>query len=508
MFCKIGILTITCLLILNPLVAQQADEFELVNLGKEVNSIYHDSAPVISPDGQTLYFTVSNHPENTYGAEKTQDIWYSVKGKDGHWSKAIHMDKPFNRNQYNQVMSVSMDGKKLLIRGGKGKDDAGFSICEKVNNEWQKPTHLDIEDFEKMNEGYFNGAFMSYDENVLIIYFSEKPKSKYSDLYVSFHQENNNWSRPQLISCLNTHMDEFGPYLAPNNKTLYFASNRGGGMGKMDVYVTERKDDSWLQWSEPENIGEPINTGGFDGYYAVGLNDTLVFTTRAFMSADGGHLDIYSLKRIIKEEPKITLSGAVINEKNWEPVVASVIYKTSKNEIGKIESGADNGTFSTQLPDTALYILEVKAEGYFAKTDSVFVKGPIEADTTVYQEIFLKPIEVGVSVRLNNIFFDYNKTDLRPESFPELDKVVEFLKENPKLKIEIGGHTDDRGTDSYNQQLSQGRAESVVNYLSQHWIDPSRLTAKGYGESKPEVPNDSDANRQVNRRVEFTVIEK
>ena len=487
--------------------AQDAVDFELVNLGREVNSIYHDSAPVVAPDGQTLYFTITNHPENTYGTDNSQDIWCSVKDQKGNWSKSVRMDKPFNKNRYNQVMSVSLDGNRLLIRGGKGKDDVGFSVCEKVNGEWQNPEELDIEDIEDMVKGHFNGAFMSYDEKALLIYFSERPKSKYSDLYVSFHIAGKKWSRPKLISCLNTHMDEFGPYLAPDNKTLYFASNRGGGMGKMDVYETKRQDDTWLRWTEPQNIGAPINTGGFDGYYAVGLNDTLVFTTRAFMSADGGHLDIFSLKRIIKEEPKITLKGAVLNQKTWEPVVAHVRYKRAEEVLGVVDSKQEDGTFATSLPDTALYTLEVSAEGYFASTDSVWLTGKVESDTTLYKEIFLKPIEVGVSVRLNNIFFDYNKTSLRPESFPELDKVVEFLQENPKVVVEIGGHTDDRGTDTYNQTLSQGRAESVVKYLTENWIDPSRISAKGYGESNPEVANDSDENRQINRRVEFTILE-
>jgi len=506
MFGKVNILSIFLVLPFFAGHAQDAD-FELVNLGRGVNSIYHDSAPVVSPDGQTLYFTITNHPENTHGTDNSQDIWCSMKDENGEWSKSIHMGSPFNRNQYNQVMSVSLDGKRLLIRGGKRKDKPGFSICEKVNGEWQSPKALDIEGFEDMMKGHFNGAFMSYDEKALLIYFSEKPKSKYSDLYVSYHINEDKWSRPKLISCLNTHMDEFGPYLAPDNKTLYFASNRGGGFGKMDVYQTHRLDDSWLHWSSPENVGAPVNTSGFDGYYAVGLNDTLVFTTRAFMSADGGHLDIFSLKRIVKEDPKITLNGAVINQKTWEPIQAHVRYKTTKEVLGVVTSEKENGTFSTSLPDTALYMLEVSAEGYFATTDSVWLQGEIMADTTLYKEIFLKPIEVGVSVRLNNIFFDYNKTTLRPESFPELDKVVELLQENPTIKIEIGGHTDDRGTDEYNQKLSQGRAESVVNYLAEHWIDPARISAKGYGESKPEVANDSDENRQVNRRVEFTVLE-
>lgn len=487
--------------------AQNNAEYELVNLGRDVNSIYHDSAPVISPDGNTLYFTITNHPENTKGTEGSQDIWYSVKDTiTGEWSKSRHMDKPFNRNRYNQVMSVSLDGNKLLIRGGSGSDNLGFSVCERTHGQWQKPEALNIPDFAEMSKGFFNGAFLSYDEKALLLYFSEKPKSKYSDLYVSYRQGDNQWTRPALITALNTHMDEFGPFLAPDNKTLYFASNRGGGFGNMDVYETQRLDESWMKWSEPKNIGAPVNTGGFDAYYSVGLNDTLVFTTRAFMSADGGHLDIFSLKRVIKEEPKIWLEGVVMNIKSWEPVEAHIRYKKADEVLGVVESSVETGEYSTRLSDTAKYYLEVSAEGYFSLNDSVMIVGDIRADTTFYKEIFLKPIEVGVSVRLNNIFFDYDKATLRPESYPELDKVVEFLQENPRLEVEIAGHTDDRGSDDYNRQLSQGRAEAVVKYLTDHWIESQRVNAKGYGESKPEVSNDTDENRQVNRRVEFTIL--
>ncbi|MEK6477984.1 OmpA family protein [Catalinimonas sp. 4WD22] len=486
--------------------AQKVVEYELVNMGRDVNSIYHDSTPIVSPDGNTLYFTITNHPENTKGVEGSQDIWYSVKDSSGNWSKSVHMDKPFNRNRYNQVLSVSLDGNRLLIRGGNGSDDLGFSICRKVNGVWQKPEALDIPDFDDMCKGQFNGAFLSYDDQALLLYFSERPKSKYSDLYVSYPQGGSHWTRPVLIKSLNTHMDEFGPFLAPDNKTLYFASNRGGGMGNMDVYEAQRKGESWLKWSEPKNIGAPVNTGGFDAYYSVGLNDTLVFTTRAFMSADGGHLDIFSLKRIIKEDPKIRLEGVVMNKNNWEPVKAHIRYSKAEEVLGVMESSEERGEFSTALADTAKYYLEVNAEGFFSHEDSVMVYGNIQSDTVFYKEIFLKPIEVGVSVRLNNIFFDYNKSSLRPESFPELNKVVEFLQENPKLEVEIAGHTDDRGTDEYNEKLSQGRAEAVVKYLIDNWIDEYRVKAKGYGESKPEVENDSDENRQINRRVEFTIL--
>lgn len=486
---------------------QEKGDFELVSLGRKVNSKYHDSAPVISPDGKTLYFTITNHPENHLGADKTQDIWYSTLDSTGEWSKSVHMSAPFNKFRYNQVLSISKDGNQILIRGGNGKDDLGFSICRRTNGMWKKPEALNIPDFDKMCQGFFNGAFLSYDNKALLLYFSEKPKSKYSDLYVSFQQEQGKWTRPQLISCLNTHMDEFGPHLAPDNRTLYFASNRGGGFGGVDVYHSYRLDDTWLKWSEPENIGAPVNTDGFDAYYSVAEVDTLVFTTRAYMSPDGGHLDIYSLKRIMRVEPKLFLAGNVYNIKTSDPVKASIRFEKDGEvwEVG--QSDAEYGGYNTQLASGGKYILRVNAEGYLAATDSVEIEELIEGeDRQVYKDLFLRPIEVGLSVRLNHIFFDYDKTTLRPESYPELDQVVELLEQNPNLQIEIGGHTDNRGSDEYNRKLSQGRSEAVRAYLLEHWIDAERVSAVGYGESKPEVANDTESNMQINRRVEFTVL--
>ncbi len=485
------------------------EDFELVSLGRKVNSKYHDSAPVVSPDGKTLYFAITNHPENTFGTNKTQDIWCSQLDSTGTWSPSFHMPAPFNKNRYNQVLSIADSGNTLLLRGGSGKNDVGFSMCHQEQGTWQKPNELDIKGFEEMCQGFFNGAFMSSDKQVLIMYFSERPKSKYSDLYVSYVQPDHAWSRPQLISSLNTHMDEFGPYLSPDNKTMYFASNRGGGFGSTDVYKTQRLDDTWLSWSKPENIGAPVNTDGFDAYYAVSNIDTLVFTTRAFMSPDGGHLDIYSLKRIIKPIPKLFLSGYVYDTKTSGTVQASIRFEKD-GEVLKIAQTYDStyGEYRTKLTDGGKYILHVSAEGYLAASDSIQIEKYVEGDDQeLFKDLYMKPIEIGLSVRLNNIFFDYNKATLRPESFPELDRVVEMLEQNPKLKIEIGGHTDDRGSDDYNRQLSQGRSEAVRTYLLEHFIEEDRVTAVGYGEAQPEVPNDSEDNMQINRRVAFTVLD-
>ena len=480
-------------------------KFELVSLTREVNTRYHDSAPLVSPDGKVLYFTVNDHPENTQG-KGSQDIWYTELDEHGHWAQAKHMPAPLNQNKFNQALSLSPDGNTLFIRGGKSRDEKGFSLCQRINGVWQKPIPQDIDGFEKMCKGRFNGAFLSRDSKVMLLYFNESENANYSDLYVSFLQGTNKWTKPKLIDGLNTRLDEFGPYLAPDNKTLYFASNRPGGFGSADIYKTTRLDDTWFNWSTPENIGEPVNTGGFDAYYAIGNADTLVFTTRAHMSADGGHLDIYTLQRIIEKKAKINLVVMASDLKTGDVIAnagVTILQDTDSLSLSDTDPAEEN--FETQLPAPGYYYVNAKAEGYFAGKDSLAIPF-VQEDTTIYKTLFLKPLEVGVSVRLNNIFFDFDKTVLRPESYPELDKVVTLLKENPGLYIEIGGHTDDKGSDDYNEELSQGRAEAVRSYITSNWIAAERVTAKGYGESKPEVPNDNDDNRQINRRVEFTIL--
>src|SRR5690606_37022649 len=196
------------------------------------------------------------------------------------------------------------------------------------------------------------------DASALLVYFNESEGANYSDLYVSFPTGENKWSRPQPIDVLNTRFDEFGPYLAPDNRTLYFSSNRPGGYGSADIYKTVRQDDTWFNWSTPENIGEPVNTGGFDAYYAVGNSDTLVFTTRAHMSADGGHLDIYSLRRIIKEQPVVTLVATVASQTSGDfiPNATLGIFQESI-QLASQEQGTLEGQFEMMLPGKGFYSL-------------------------------------------------------------------------------------------------------------------------------------------------------
>jgi outer membrane protein OmpA-like peptidoglycan-associated protein len=562
--------------------------WEMKKFGRNVNSRFHDSAPIISPDGKTLYFFVADHPENNYGVDNSQDIWYCQKDEYGEWGQAIHMKAPLNTHRYNQVMSVLADGNTLLIRGSNGNSE-GLSITSKTNGKWTNPKSQRIPDYERLNKGRFSGAFMSSDGSVLVLYFSETKDANRSDLYVSFREGQNSWTSPQKIGApINTHLDEFGPFITADNKTLFFASNRGGGYGSADIYRSERLDDTWLNWSKPVNIGPPVNTGGFDAYFSMDASGKDIFSTRAFMSADGGSLDIIGLVPI----PQISLSGYVRNKKNNQPIEVELQYMAVKKDTGWIHTNHegfyeiilhkralyefsaikegyelmidtvdftltkgdvhlqrdfymnpqmmelsgyvmnkkdflpmsieltiesekmeirrvhsnDEGFYHTQIPRIGKYYFRASKEGFMNLSDSLAI---VEFDpyNGITKDLYMMPIEVGITVRLNNIFFDFDKTTLRPESIPQLDRVVEFMKNNPSVKVEIGGHTDSRGSDAYNINLSQGRADAVVNYVLGHGIDFHRILARGYGEHHPVASNTTDEGRQTNRRVEFKILE-
>ncbi len=513
-------LTTILFLLSIPVIGQAPEEslipkFELEKLGKEVNTGHHESGPIISPDGSTLYWVVTGHPLNASGEEGSQDIWYSVRGADGKWTDAVHAGRPFNLHKFNKVLGISTDGSTLMLNGGTKKNEPGFSMIKRTGSGWSEPVSLVIPGYEGMNKGIFSGSFMSNDGKVVIMYFTERPKGKYSDLYVSF-EKNGKWSTPKKMpEGINSVYDEFGPFLAADGETLYFASNRPGGFGSTDIYMSKRMDDTWEKWSSPANLGEPVNTKGFDAYFSIDATGANAFTTRSYTTQDGGSLDVFALVPAKEEptpepepelDPVIKLTGTVLSSKDNSPIAGAVIgYRSEQAGDGFVESGEGDGFYEAELPMEGKYALEAKAEGYMSANDEIEVA--YEGLEKYYDKTFyLDPIEVGVKVRLNNVFFDTDKTILRSESFEELDKVVDFLNENAMVRIEIGGHTDDVGSDDYNKRLSQGRADAVRQYLVNAGIDSGRITAMGYGESQPEVVNSTAENRQINRRVEFKIL--
>lgn len=580
------LLLLFCLCRLISSAQEISPRYELVKMNDNVNTRYNEVSPVISPDGKTLYFVVADHPENSFGKESTQDIWVSTLDDKGEWTKAKHLGSPFNQNRNNAVFNFLPDGSQF-IRGTRSKNEKGFSIVTTSGS----LNELNVTDFDKMNKGVFYGAALSADGRQMIIYFSEKLNDKFSDLYLSSKQPDGHFSKPMKMK-ISSLGDDFSPFIAADQKTLYFASNRFSKdrVGGIDVYKTTRLDDSWQNWSEPVNLGRAVNTVADDAYFTVDSKGN-IFTARAGAKVDGGNYDLLILK---PRNINITLAGVTYNQKTKQPIAANVDVKIKElkqpmsfksGSSGKFETripevdgysiaanatgflpaasdykmpkinrdttlhvdiyltplakqlslagdildkktnnkipapkislvqkgspsamspASDGGSYKQDIPGFGWYVFNVTAEGYLNATDSVQV---IDENTIpVVKNIVMTPIEVGVTVRLKNIYFDFDKTTLKSESFVELDKVVDFLKQNAHVSIEIAGHTDSKGSDDYNLNLSQGRSQSVVDYLNSQGIDKARLQAHGYGETKPIDTNDTDEGRANNRRVEFTIL--
>lgn len=485
-------------------------QYDIKNLGPAVNSPTAELNPLISTDGKTLYFVRSNHPENNNPTEG-QDIWYSTLDSSGNWRPAIKMDSKINRQQFNTLFNVSPSGNRLLI-GGDYKDGIywgiGFSFVDKKDAQWSEPYGLTIAKFKKMFNGQTSSVNLLPDNKTLILCFSEDEDGKENDLYYSTLQKNGKWSAPKpLGGAVNTSYDESTPFMAADGVTLYFSSNRPGGYGQNDVYLTRRLDDSWQNWSTPINLGPQINTEQWDGYYTIPASGQKAYMVSYKNTLGKADIVEISLQRTAKPEPVVVLDGEVLNSKTKEHVEAQIIYEVlpSGNEAGKTSFWSKSGDFKLVLPYGKNYGISARAAGYIPVSINIDLTKPGDYKE-ISRNLFLVPIETGQVIRLNNIFFDEYSDALKEESKPELDRLVKLMKEHNDMVIEIAGHTDAVGSDAENQLLSEKRALAVKNYLVSKGIKANRLFSIGYGETQPVADNNNDIDRQLNRRVEFKIL--
>jgi outer membrane protein OmpA-like peptidoglycan-associated protein len=490
---------------------------KIENLGPNINSELPELRPTISPDGTILFFICENHPANTkYGSIKnSQDIWYSEKDSTGKWGEAVHMRDPINTTFYNAVYWVSPDNNRLLIRGAfmdgsyAGK---GVSMTyRKRNGGWSRPNMLNIKNYYKYDRGMQSGASMANDGQTLLFYMSEKKEDYDNDLYVCFLEKDGSWTEPKSLGKkINLPgYNEMTPYLASDGVTLYFSSNRPGGLGDNDIWKTTRLDKSWQKWSDPVNLGSPINTPGWDAFFTLDAGGEYAYLTTSLDTY--GESDIVRVKLLEKAKPNpvLLVSGNVYNAKTKQPLSASLVYETLPDGTvaGNGVSSPADGAFKIVLPYDKNYSIRASADKFFAISENLNLDSLVKAGyKEIHKDLYLVPIEVGQVVRLNNVFFDFDKYNLRPESFAELDRVVKLLEENPAIEIEMSAHTDSRWSDEYNFVLSDNRARSVMEYILSKGISPSRITAHGYGETRPVATNETDEGRQLNRRVEFTIM--
>jgi outer membrane protein OmpA-like peptidoglycan-associated protein/tetratricopeptide (TPR) repeat protein len=535
---------------------------KIENLGKEINSEYPDYAPVISADQKIMFFT--SRRKGSIGGNKDkdneffEDVYFS-QGSNGKWSEAQNVGSKINSKLHESSIGLSHDGKQLFIYidNDKNKGDIFYCFIDE-NNEWSSPKPFG----KPVNSEFIENAItISEDGNTVVFSSNRKGGKGGLDLYISSRKnKKSNWSEPQNITAVNSEYDDESPYLIGN--TLYFSSKGHDGMGGYDLFKSVY-DSTTSTWSKPQNLGHPINStaddfsivvaeGGKVGYIASvkkdGFGDmdiykvyfdeqpkkeeiaqnteektekktkslspkTELFKSNAVAAKDEPVKETPVKETPVKEAPVkeapakelvsvYKLNINVYDAVSKEPLNASVKLNFSDNTV---EAKCISGKFSKEYkakPSSNLTI-SVDYSGYVFASANVVLK-----DSVITKNFYLEKIAEGVTRVLRNIYFDFDKATLRKDSNSELNNLYKFLVSNPGVKLRIDGHTDSKGSKEYNKYLSQKRSEEVVNWLVSKGISRDRLSAKGFGESKPLASNDDeDEGRELNRRTEFVIIE-
>lgn len=480
----------------------------LENLGPAINTPYNEYIPVLTQDGKGLYFIGSDNPNNMGGPEK-EDIYYS-EFTNGAWSKAKNIGAPLNNKSHNGVFSVSPDQNTLLLLNRYNSDgtmSSGVSISHRDKNGWSTPVNQTLKDFQYGEYGYTD-YFLSPDGRVLLLAVEGKGEGLGErDLHVSFLQGGGNWSKPvNMGSVLNTIGDEQAPCLAADGVTLYFASDGHPGFGNADIFMTKRLDNSWMKWSKPVNLGRPINSRGYDGYYTVPASGEFAFLASSREKKHGS--DIYKVKiqKEIKPDPVLLVRGKVLNILDNTPIYSIIHYEDLRThkEIGTARTDYNHAEYKIVLPYGEHIGVRAEAEGFIPVSESFDIK-----EKKNYQEVtknlYMMPISQGKKMSLNNVFFVQSKPELLPISYPELDRLADILIKNKKIQIMIHGHTDNQGNPKDNLKLSEDRVNAVKAYLVSKGVDEKRIKGQGHGGTLPIAPNDKEENRKLNRRVEFEI---
>jgi len=469
------------------------------NLGDSINTEELEYFPSLPIEGNKLIFTKR--------IKRNEDFYQSdlVNGK---WSKAKPIKGGLNSSEYNEgAQNISEDGQWLVFTGcnfptGMGSCDIYISYLTKRG--WSEPQNLG----PNVNSEYWESSpCLSPDKKDL--YFSSNVPGGFGgkDIWVCHREADGRWGTPKNLGPdVNTTGEETCPFIHADNQTLYFNSTGLPGYSeKPDLYISRKGPDG--KWSKPENLGYPINTIDDEGSLVVSSDGKTAYYSSDKFDTKGG-LDIYTfqLREDIRPLRTLWVKGQVYDIKTKAGLPSSVELTdiTTHQVMSKIQTD-EEGYYLTTLPVGKTYAFNVSRKGYLFYSENFDLIKRVP-DSTYNIDIPLKPIEPNASIVLKNVFFDTKKTELKPTSITELDNVVRLMNDNPKMRIQISGHTDNVGTPASNISLSKGRALSVVNYLVRKGIKKERLTYKGYGETKPVANNKTEEGRATNRRTELSVI--
>jgi outer membrane protein OmpA-like peptidoglycan-associated protein/Tol biopolymer transport system component len=474
--------------------------FEPHNLGDSINTRDAEYYPTISLDGHTLIFTrrVNDNNEDFYQSTLT----------GGRWSKAISLPGNINTNENEAAQSISLDGQLLIFNGcnfpnGLGSCDLYISYL--TPDGWGNPENLG----DSVNTEFWeSGPSLSPDKKDL--YFSSNRPGGYggSDIYVCHRKLNGHWSEAvNMGPGINTAGDEATPFIHADNQTLYFNSSGQPGYGGNDLFLSRKSPDG--SWGNAVNLGYPINTIEDEGSLVVAADGRTAYY--ASDRADSrGELDLYTfgLPEDVRPAQTLWVKGKVFDRSTRKGLPSSVELTdlSSRAVISNLQTD-ETGNYLITLPKGKDYAFNVNRKGYLFFSEN-FPLSRQAGDTAYNIDIALQPLEADAVITLRNIFFDFSKYELKPESQVELDKVVQLMRDNPTLKIQINGHTDNAGKTADNLRLSENRAKAVVSYLVTKGIIATRLSFKGWGDIRPVADNTSAEGRALNRRTELKVVSR
>ncbi len=450
---------------------------KITNLGPNINSKYTEKGPIISVDGRTLYFTLANSPSNVGGTKK-DDVMYSHKEINGNWMRRQAMGAPINNKSSNFLVSITPDGNSALFGNSYYSDGSmgkGVSYAVKRNGQWQMPTPLQIANFSNKNQ-YVN-YFLTPEGGHLLMAIENSQSKGGLDIFVSTKLGNGSWSTPKNIGAtVNTFADDFAPFLAADGKTLYFASKGHPGYGSADIFMTKRLDGTWLNWSEPQNLGNGINGKGWDAYFTVdarGENAYMVSTGKNSL----GDEDIFQIELAPSSRPEALelVKGKIYNAQTMEVLNGDVYYDDllTGQRMGTAYSTQQDG-FQIVLPKGYKYGFQANVPGYMPIANNLDLTNLSDyREKTV--DLYVVPVEQGQDFTLENIFFEGSTANLSPESFLELDRLAEMMRLNPSIKIEIYNNMISGNLQAGQTEVLQARISAIQNYLSQKKVQMDRV---------------------------------
>lgn len=485
------------------------------NLGSKINSKYSDNSPVLSADETELIFTSRRQGSTGRLLDREEkfyeDIYYSSrKSKLDEWSEPLKMENGINTNYHDASIGLSPDGQELYIyRDGEGHN-GDILVSYLKGNTWTTPVMLN----SNINStSWESSACVSPDKKTL--YFSsDRPGGMGgSDIYMAERDDQNNWIKVKNLGPnVNTPNDEDAPYIHPDGRTLFFSSKGHENMGGYDIFMSTF-DRATNSFNKTENIGYPISTADDDIFFNCSTDGKTGYFS-SFRNDSYGDKDIYTYKGEIFKSGVYVLNGNVFDsDNNNKPMYATVriVDLDNQKEIGSYKTNPETGKFIALFEYGKNYSIDIEADGKLFYSENINVPDETKLKEISYnfnsKDIYLKNILIGNKLILRNVFYDFNKTEIKKESTFELDKVAKMLTSLPNLIIEVGGHTDSIGSQPFNQRLSEQRAEAVLEYLVKKGISDDRIIAVGYGESQPFISNDTENNRKLNRRTELEIVE-